>query len=107
MTPSSALVPTPVSSFTLTSSGEDFEAPLPSFVGLGLAAYASPDDLGALADRAEAGVSALQLIFDAQAAGAVELPGRLAEQLRQLMARATGRASETRPAGESSLALLS
>lgn len=106
MTPSPALVPTPVSAFAFTSGTDDFDAPLPSFVGLGLAAYATPGDLGALADRAEAGVSALQLIFDAQAAGAVELPARLAEQLRQLMARATGRTAEGRPEGGSCLALL-
>jgi hypothetical protein len=105
MTPQPALAT--ATAFVQTFNAEDYEAPLPSFVGIGLAAYASDAELGALADRAEAGVSALQLIFSAQAAGAVELPVRLADQLRALLDRATGQARETAPSRSVGLALIS
>jgi hypothetical protein len=106
MTPSPAFASVP-SIFTQGSDTDDYDAPLPSFVGLGLAAYATPADLGALADRAEAGVSGLQLIFDAQAAGAIELPQRLADQLRVLLGRATGSVSTVPPKSYVQLALIS
>ena len=106
MTPSPTLVASPAS-FTQASDMESFDAPIQSFVGLGLAAYATPADFGALADRAEAGVSGLQLVFDAEAAGAIELPPRLAEQLRILLDRATGSVSTAAPMGHARLALIS
>jgi hypothetical protein len=105
MTPSPALAP--VSAFAQMVNVEDYDAPLPSFVGLGLGAYASGAELGDLADRAEAGVSALQLIFAAQDVGAVDLPNGLAEQLRHLLDRATGRVIEAEAAGAGRLALIS
>jgi len=105
MTPPLALAPD--TTFTQHVNAEDYSAPLPSFVGLGLGAYASDADLGALADRAEAGVSALQLIFTAQAMGAVTLPAGLAEQLQQLMRRATGHVGLPEPSGRATLALIS
>ena len=105
MTPPPALAPVSTD-FIQASNAEDYDAALPSFVGLGLAAFASPDALAALADRAEAGVSALQLIFDAQAAGAIDLPDRLADQLRLLLDRATGSVRIAQPAGSAHLALV-
>ena len=105
MTPPLALAPD--TTFTRNVNAEDYSVPLPSFVGLGLGAYASDAELGALADRAEAGVSALQLIFSAQAVGAVTLPPGLADQLRQLMTRATGHVGAPEPTGRAALALIS
>jgi hypothetical protein len=105
MTPPLALAPD--STFTKSVNAEDYDAPLPSFVGLGLGAYASDAELGALADRAEAGVSALQLVFAAHAAGAIALPSGLAEQLRHLLDRATGHVNVLEPTGKAALALIS
>jgi hypothetical protein len=101
MTPQPALASAPA--FVQPSSVEDYDAPLPSFVGIGLGAFASGAELGALADRAEAGVSGLQLIFAAQAAGAIEMPAGLADQLRVLLARATGHVAQPRIMGGLSL----
>ena len=106
MTPTSALAPLSLQ-FTQTSNAEDYDTLIPSFVGLGLSMHATPADLGALADRAEAGVSALQLLFDAEAVGAVELPQRLADQLRLLLARATGSEGGVEFTSPPQLALLS
>jgi hypothetical protein len=96
----------PHSAFDRTLNTEDYDAPLPSFVGLAASAQATPADLGALADRAEAGVSALQILFDAEACGAVVLPVRLADQLHLLLDRATGRVNAPAPSGGAALALM-
>lgn len=105
MTPPPALAP--ASSFVQTLALEDYDAALPSFVGIGLGAHASDAELGALADRAEAGVSGLQILFAAHAMGAVELPERLAEQLRGLLDRALGQPRAGEPTGPARLALIS
>jgi hypothetical protein len=96
----------PHSAFDRTLNAQDYEVPIPSFVGLAAASHATPADLGALADRAEAGVSALQILFDAQACGAVVLPVRLADQLHVLLDRATGRVNAIAPAVSAPLALI-
>jgi hypothetical protein len=48
-------------------------------------------------------VSGLQLVFAAQAAGAIEMPAGLADQLRVLLARATGHVAQPRIMGGLSL----
>jgi hypothetical protein len=101
MTPQPALATAPA--IVQPSSLEDCETPLSSFVGIGLRAYASDAELGALADRAEAGVCGLQLVFAAQAAGAIDMPAGLAEQLRALLARATGQVAQPSVMGGLSL----
>ncbi len=104
MTPPPALAP--ATSFFTALDSLDHDEPLPSFVGLGLRAHATDAELGALADRAEAGVCALQLIFSAQTAGALALPAGLAAQLQLLLDRATGQVTELPSARGARLALM-
>lgn len=105
MTPQPALAPS--SAFVDRLNLEDYDTPIPSFVGIGLGAHATELELGELADRAEAGVSGLQLIFSAHSAGAIDLPPRLADQLRVLLDRATGQPCPRPICDRSSLALIS
>lgn len=71
-------------------------------VGQVLLDFGSPQLLGDLAERAEAGRAGLQLILDAYAAGAVVMPEGLAAQLQALRTRASG---ETTPRPRPALAL--